>query len=297
MNKFGYTVTQSLRQIKRNKGMTIASVFAITAMLLILGLFSIVVVNANIATDSVKEDYNTIEVFYPDDTKEADILKEREAVSKWKDVKSVKYRTKDEALKIMKERWGGSGYLLDSLGENPLPASIMISVDSLDNAGSIASAKAEKIKGIEDIKYYKNTVDKLVKFSHGVQIAGTVIILFLIFVSIIVVANTIKLTVINRSEEISIMKYVGATNWFIRGPFMMEGIIIGAFSAIVAAGITTLIYSRVVDAIGSGVAEVLQVPVFPVSGMGLALLGVFLVLGIVIGALGSAISMRRFLNV
>ncbi len=296
MNKFGYTVTQSLRQIKRNKGMTIASVFAITAMLLILGLFSIVVVNVNIATDSVKDDYNTIEVFYPDKAKEADILKEREAVSKWKDVKNVKYRTKDEALKIMKERWGGSGYLLDSLSDNPLPNSLVIEVSAIENADAVA-AKAEKIKGIEDIRYYKNTVDKLVMFSHGVQIAGTVIILFLIFVSIIVVANTIKLTVMNRSEEISIMKYVGATNWFIRGPFMMEGIIIGAFSAIVAAGITTLIYSRVVSVIGSGVAQVLQVPVFPVSGMGLALLGVFLVLGILIGALGSTISMRRFLNV
>ena len=296
MNKFGYTVTQSFRQIRRNKGMTLASVFAITAMLLILGLFSIVVVNVNIATDSVKDDYNTIEVFYPDKAKVADIKAEGETVKGWSNVEKVNFRSKEDALKIMKERWGDSGYLLESLDDNPLPNSLVITVEDIEKADAVA-VKAEKIKGIEDIKYYKNTVDKLVKFSRGVQIAGMVIIIFLIFVSIIVVANTIKLTVINRSDEISIMKYVGATNWFIRGPFMMEGVIIGALSAIVAAGITTLIYSRVVAAIGSGVAEVLQVPVFPVARMGLALLGVFLILGVIIGALGSTISMRRFLNV
>ena len=128
------------------------------------------------------------------------------------------------------------------------------------------------------------------------QIAALVIMAFLIIVSVVVVSNTIKLTVFNRSEEIEIMKYVGATNWFIRGPFMLEGIIIGAFSALLSAGIVTFVYTRVLDVIGTSVTSVLSMPLVPVSFLGLNLMWIFLALGVSIGAWGSIVSMRRFLD-
>jgi len=112
----------------------------------------------------------------------------------------------------------------------------------------------------------------------------------------VVVSNTIKLTVFARSKEISIMKYIGATNWFIRGPFLAEGIIIGIFSSLVAALLTYGIYSKVVDIIGTQVMTMLSSPLVPSGYLSVNLFVIFLAMGVSIGACGSIISMRKFLD-
>ena len=295
MNKFLYSLKQSFKQIKRNKGMTFTSVFAITAMLIILGLFFMVIININTAAEMVKNDYNNIEVFFKDNVSEKQIEKIKKDVKGWKEVDTVTYRTKSEALKILKVRWGDNAYLLDGLSSNPLPNSLVITVDNLEKSDQVAEAAA-KIKGAEDVKYYKDTVQKLLKATKGFQIAAVVIMVFLIIVSIVVVSNTIKLTVLNRSDEIVIMKYVGATNWFIRGPFLLEGIIIGIISALISSGIVTLIYQSVVKVLGEDLLAVLSTPMVPVGFLSFNLVWIFLALGISIGAWGSIISMRRFLD-
>lgn len=295
MNKFLYSLKQSFKQIKRNKGMAFTSVFAITAMLIILGLFFMVIININTAAEMVKNDYNNIEVFFKDNVSEKQIEKIKKDVKGWKEVDTVTYRTKSEALKILKVRWGDNAYLLDGLSSNPLPNSLVITVDNLEKSNQVAEAAA-KIKGAEDVKYYKDTVQKLLKATKGFQIAAVVIMVFLIIVSIVVVSNTIKLTVLNRSDEIVIMKYVGATNWFIRGPFLLEGIIIGIISALISSGIVTLIYQSVVKVLGEDLLAVLSTPMVPVGFLSYNLVWVFLALGISIGAWGSIISMRRFLD-
>ncbi|MEA4922746.1 MAG: permease-like cell division protein FtsX [Eubacteriaceae bacterium] len=295
MNRAGYTIGQSFRQIHRNKAMSFASIFAITAMLLILGLFFIVIVNVNTVAESIKGDYNTIEVFMKDDTAAEVIKADKAAVESWDNVKSVQYRTKDDAMDILKNRWGSSSYLLDGLKTNPLPDSIVITVSDLNKADAVAE-KAKTITGVEDVKYYKDTVDKLLKATHFIQIAALIVMGFLIIVSVVVVANTIKLTVINRAEEISIMKYVGATNWFIRGPFLFEGIWIGGISALISTGIIALIYNRVTALIGTEITSVLSIPLVPSNFLIFNLLLIFIALGVSIGAWGSIISMRRFLD-
>ena len=120
--------------------------------------------------------------------------------------------------------------------------------------------------------------------------------IFLIIVSIVVVSNTIKLTVFNRANEINIMKYVGATNWFIRGPFLAEGIIIGVISAGISIGLSALIYRQIVKAIGDQLLSVLSMPMVPVGFLVYNFTWIFLALGISIGACGSMISMRKFLD-
>ena len=119
---------------------------------------------------------------------------------------------------------------------------------------------------------------------------------FLVLVCIIVVSNTVKLTVVARSKEIEIMKYIGATNWFIRGPFLTEGILIGLLAALVSSGLITLIYSKVIDVIGTDVVAILSSPMVPASYLAGNLLCIFVALGVCIGACGSIVSMRRFLD-
>ena len=123
-----------------------------------------------------------------------------------------------------------------------------------------------------------------------------VVMAFLIVVCVVVVSNTIKLTVFARAREIRIMKYVGATNWFIRGPFMAEGIIIGIIAALAAAGLMTLLYSNVVNIIGTQVIAIVSSPLISVGYLAGNMLVIFLALGVSIGAWGSIVSMRKFLD-
>jgi cell division transport system permease protein len=295
MNRLGYTLKQAFRQIYRNRAMSLASVFAITAMLLILGLFFILIINVNMASESIKSDYNTIEIWMQETTGTDQIQSQVDDIKKWEDVSTVEFRSKEEALSILKERWGDSGYLLDGLQQNPLPNSILITVDDIEKSAAVA-VKAETLEGIEGVKYYKDTVDKLIRITNGMQLAAIVIMIFLVIVSVVVVANTIKLTVFARADEITIMKYVGATSWFIRGPFLAEGIMIGIISACISVGLVGLIYSRVHAAIGTELVTILSAPLVPTGFMVINLFWIFIALGISIGSWGSIVSMRKFLD-
>ena len=295
MSRLFYNIKQALIQIVRYRTTTLASVFAITAMMLILGLFFTLAVNLNLFTEMIKRDYDTVEVFLEDDVSEEDAKAIMNEVTGINGVSDVEYRSKAQALKIMKDRWGTSGYLLDSLGGNPLPNSILVTVDSLDAADAVNS-QVSTIQGVESTKYYKETVDKLTKVTNFLQYGSMAIMLFLVLISIIVVSNMIKLTVFARAREISIMKYIGATNWFIRGPFLVEGIIIGMISAAAAAGIVYIVYSNVVDMIGMKVMTILSSPLVPPEYLMNNIMIIFLALGIGIGSTGSIISMRKFLE-
>ena len=275
--------------------MSLASIFSIVAMLLILGLFFVITVNVNLFTEVVKQDYDQVEVFLLDDTTKAEAEELMSVIKQQDGVSAVEYRSKAEALEILKQRWGESGYMLDSLGKNPLPASILISVDSLDNAGDVAKF-AGTLEGVDDIQYYQETVDKLTKITNFLQIGALIIMIFLVVVSVVVVSNTVKLTVFARAKEIRIMKYVGATNWFIRGPFLAEGIIIGVLAALVSTGLISLIYAKIIDAIGPQVLAIVSSPLIPVGYMTSNMIIIFIALGASIGAWGSIISMRRFLD-
>lgn len=295
IRRFFYTLKQAFLQVFRNKAMSLASVFAITAMLLILGVFFVIVVNINTAASMIEQDYDSIEVFLLDETTEQQAEVLMADMEDEPGVDEVIYRTKDEALIELKTRWGESGYLLDTLSENPLPNSIVIKISSLEESNAIAD-KARTLEGIEDVKYYKETVDKLMKATDFIQMAAIIIMIFLIIVSIVVVSNTIKLTVFNRAREISIMKYVGATNWFIRGPFLVEGILIGLLSACISLGVCVLSYSEVINLIGRELFAIMSTPMVPTGFMAVNMAWIFGALGVSIGACGSIISMRKFLD-
>ncbi|MCI6012079.1 MAG: permease-like cell division protein FtsX [Firmicutes bacterium] len=290
-----YNIRQGFTQIFRNRGMSLASIFSITAMLLILGLFFVIMVNINMFTEAVKQDYDQIEVFLLDSTSQEETMNIMSQLKHCDGVTDVEYRSEDEALEIMKQRWGESGYLLDTLGENPLPSSILITVDSLDHAGQVAEY-AGTFDGVEDIQYYQETVEKLTKITDFLQIAALIVMAFLVVVSVVVVSNTVKLTVFARAREIRIMKYIGATNWFIRGPFLAEGILIGMMASAIATGLIALIYGKIVELIGAQVLAIVSCPLISVSYLTENMVIIFLALGMSIGAWGSIVSMRRFLD-
>ena len=290
-----YNIKQAFKQMFRNRGMSAASIFAILAMLLILGLVFIIIVNINLFGEIAKQDYDQVEVFVKEDSSIDEINEVMAQIRRREGVTDVHYRTEDEALEIMKDRWGENGYMLENLQNNPFPASIVITVESLDKASEIAGF-AGSFPIIEDVKYYQETVEKLTKITNFLQKSCLVIMAFLVVVSVIVVSNTIKLTVMAREDEIHIMRYVGANNWFIRGPFLVEGIIIGLIAAILASAAVIFVYKEVIDIIGDQVFAIVSSPLISVRFMATNLSIIFLALGCSIGAWGSIISMRRFLK-
>ncbi|MDO5441131.1 MAG: permease-like cell division protein FtsX [Bacillota bacterium] len=290
-----YSLKQASKQIWRNKVMSVASTFVITAMLFVLGLFFMLTANVNMATEGVKEQFNTVEVFLLDKTSMAESLKMQKSIQAMDEVDSVVYITKDEALLNFKIRFGENSYLLDGLTENPLPNSLRVTLNDLEK-GEIVAEVCRTMDGVEDVRYYATEVNKILEITSVLEKVALVIAGLLLITSMIVISNTIKITVESRKDEITIMKYIGATRWFIRGPMLCEGIIIGFISSLIAFGISSALYIKIVDSFATRLMLLASTTLVDAQYMIISLGIIFVVLGISIGAVGSIISMRRYLK-
>ena len=290
-----YSIKQAFKQIFRNKGMSITAIFAITAMMLILAVFLTLTVNVNYLTENIKDQFGTIEVFLLDDTTRAHADSMMKNIDGMEGVAAVEYIDKETAMENFKASWGEKAYMLDGLTENPLPNSIRITLSNLESGDIIASAMS-KMDGVEDVRFYREEVNKVIRIANGIQRGALIIIIFLVIVSIVVVSNTVKLTVMAREEEIRIMTYIGATNWFIRGPMFLEGILIGCVSAGIAIGIASLLYTRLVESASTQIAMLFSSTLVEPRFLIINMAWIFVALGISIGACGSIISMRRYLR-
>lgn len=295
MIKPGYAFRQAFRQIARNGAMTSASLFSITAMLLILGLFFTVVVNVNMVAESAKSQFDIVQIYLLDDIAEQSKDALLDKLEDMEEVDGVAYIAKEDAMERFKKRWGDNASLLEGLERNPLPNAIEVKLKDISFSDVVVGA-IQNDPAIEEIRYSKTVVDKLVKITGAIQVVSLVLIIILIVVSTVVVSNTIKLTVIAREREINIMKYIGATNWFIRGPFLVEGIMIGLMAALISAGLITGIYIKIVSAFSHTMSILLSVGMVPQQFLLTNLLAIFVALGISIGAIGSTMSMRKFLD-
>jgi len=291
-----YSLKKAVVQIFRNKGMSLASLFSITAMLLILALFFAFTVNVNYLTEQIKDEFNTIVLFLYDDATTEDAYKIATSIESMDQVASVKYVSKESAMEEFKVSWGDNAYLLDGLAENPLPNSLRVELADI-KGGSLVAQVAYGFTGVEDVRFYQEEVDKVLKVSTVIQRSALVVIIFLVIVSVMVVSNTVKLTVLARQEEIEIMKYIGATNWFVRGPMFVEGMLIGLISAAIALGISAALYIKLETGLRVDMMTLFATTLVDSKFVIINLSWIFVSLGISIGACGSIISMRRFLKV
>jgi cell division transport system permease protein len=295
INSIVYSVKQAVRQIWRNKVMSVASMFSITAMLLILGLFFLLTVNVNMVTENIKDQFDTVEVFLLDSTDLTETYTIRKSIAAMDEVEDVQYITKEEAMQSFKLRYGENSYLFDGLTYNPLPNSLRVKLADLEKGETVAEV-CRNMDGVEDVRFYQTEVNKILKVTTAIQRAALLIVVFLIIVSVVVVSNTIKITVEARKSEIAIMKYVGATNWFIRGPMLAEGMLIGLISALIAFAISSGVYAKVVSSLNEQMLVLLSSSFVDPAYMTKALFWIFIALGVAIGAEGSIISMRRYLK-
>ena len=219
-------------------------------------------------------------------------------IKKLEGVSTVEYRSKEDALNQMKEKFKEQSDLLAGFEENNIfPASYIVTLTDLTLSKDIQK-KISDFDNIKRITSSDETVSTLISLANGVKIVTGIILALLIIISVFIISNTIKLTVHARRKEISIMRYVGATNNFIRWPFIVEGMIIGIFASIISITIVGLAYTAIAEKlVNVQFMQVINMSLVTFSEMFNSIIVVYMLLGIGIGALGSIISMRKYLKV
>ncbi len=276
--------------------MGLASVTSISAVLMILGVVLILVLSINNVVLDTKLKFDEIEVFLKDELSSENLDAIEAEVLDYPGVLSIMFRSKEQALEIMKEEWADEAYLLEGLEENPLPDSYIIKVNDIELAENLVNA-VKTLDGVEEVKYYKDVIDKLLVFAGYIRVGGIVIIGILVFVSVFIISNTIKITVSSRRREINIMKYVGATNDYIRGPFIIEGVLFGLLGAVLSIAVVYFGYEYLYDSMNEKLYNLFTFYLVDPKIIFADIAIIFGTIGSGIGALGSLLSLKRYLNV
>lgn len=281
-----YFIKEVYTSFKRNIWMTLASIFTVVLSLFILGFFSIVILNLNKMADTLESQVQ-ISVYLKDDLSQEEIDETKETLSKIEGLQDIKFITREEAMENFKERLGDQQFLLDALDDtNPLPDSFSLTVTSPQQVKTIADTAAA-LDSVESASYSQDIINHLFNLTHLIRLIGIALIILLTGAAIFIISNTIRLTVFARRKEIAIMKYVGATDWFIRWPFLLEGICLGFIGGGLATIFLYIVYNQVTQEIYEAMAFFPLIPQHPfIDYISLAIL----VAGIIIGALGSTIS-------
>ena len=297
-NIFGYLIGEGFSNVFKNKKSTGASLMIMCATMIIFGVFLILGENINHFVQEVEEAQG-IQVFATDEATDEQIQKLGEDIQKVNGVNTIEYKSKEAALDQMKQKFSENEELLEGYeGENNIfTASYVVTLTDLNLSGQVQE-EISKLDNVKKITSSDETVSTLIDLANGVKIVTGVILVLLVVISIFIIANTIKLTVHARRKEISIMKYVGATNSFIRWPFIVEGIIIGIISGAISIIILGINYNLIANKIlESQVVSAMSINLLTFADMFGLIVLVYTILGVGIGILGSCISMRRYLKV
>lgn len=291
------TIKQGLQGLWRNRGMGVASITSISAVLMILGIILILILSINNFVYDTTSKFDTIQIFLEDDLSEDALTEIEDKVKKNEGVVSIMFQSKSQALDQFKKDFGDDAYLLDGLEENnPLPNSYIIQLEGIKDAENVVNL-LKTLDGIEKVKYDKDVIDKLITIADYIRFGGVIVIAVLVFVSVFLISNTIKLTVASRRREINIMKYVGATNNYIRGPFIIEGVMFGLLGAVISIFMVYYGYEYFFDLVNDRLYTLFSVFLVAPKMIFTDIAIMFSAIGIGIGALGSLVSLKRFLNV
>lgn len=296
-NTIGYLIGEGFRNTFKNKKSTFSAMLVMCISMLIFGIFFILGENINHIMGTV-EDAQAIQVFIADGTSDEDIATLGEQIKQINGVDSnkVNFLSKEEGFEQYIEKYGDKAYLFEPY-KDTVTDSYVINFSDLKLAKDV-EAQINELENVKKITSANETMEKLKTITDWIRIITIFILVGLVIGAIFIISNTIKLTVYARRKEISIMKYVGATNSFIRWPFIVEGIIIGIISACISILIVGGTYKVIATKLlASTVIQNLGITLVSFGDMFSMIIIIYLLLGIGIGVLGSAMSMRKYLEV
>ena len=283
-----YLLKEGLKNVWSNRMMSFASIGVLVSCLLLTGAALLFSMNISSVMGSV-EDSNTTTVYIKMDVPTLKAVQMSEKIKAVDNVKDCEFVPREEALKQYEEMLGT---LYEGLeGEGVLPDAYRVNMEDLSKYDETVK-EILQIDGVDSVSDQSNTAEKLTQLNNMVTTAGFWIVLILSIVSLFIIANTIRVTMFSRRLEISIMKSVGATDGFIRVPFIVEGVLIGIVSAIISMLVLSLVYDKILLAI----EEIIPFTHIPFSSMAVWVVLAFLAAGIVFGALGGLITIRRYLK-
>ena len=300
MGKLFFFIREAFRALRRSAAPSAAAIVTIVVTVLLLGVLIPVLYSTGSKTNDVREQIS-LRVFLYDDATRGEITKLEEQIGGVNHVVSTDFVDKAEALEILRERLNDKN-VVDELNSNPLPASLNVNLDDPDNLESVraelsptgAQGKAEPISPIiEEVKDSREEASEIRAVTGAVKIVLAIIAALLLVASLMLVGNTIRLSIYARRREVEVMHLVGATSWFIRWPFIIEGLIVGFLGAASAVGILLLGKVTIVDPLAERFALVDNLNTIDF----VPLVGVLVACAMAVSALGSGVTLRRFLRV
>lgn len=283
---------ESLKSLGRNGWMTFASVSAVTVTLLLVGVFVLIMMNLNKVADDLENDVE-IKSFVSLEADEASVNEMETAIKSMSGVESVNFSTKEEELSDLVLDFGDEFSLFEQ--SNPLLDVFYVKATEPQQTENVAT-EISQLEGIEEVKYGEGKIEKLFTFLNTGRNVGLVLILALLFTAMFLISNTIRITIVARRHEIEIMKLVGATNWFVRIPFILEGMWLGLLGSIIPIGLVVALYYNITEFAQPKLSgEMIQLLdfapfIYQVSAL-------ILLMGVFIGIWGSFMSIRKFLRV
>ena len=295
-NVIGYFLSEGFRNLFKNKKSTLSCLGVMCATMLLFGLFFAFGKNINNAVDTLEQEQG-MQVFMEYDANEDEINALKDKLTNIQGINTVTFVTKEDAYNTMKERLGKNENAIKGFTPDIFSVSYIVTLTDL----SLNNQVYNEINALEEVREIQNkrdTIETLSKIGDTIQLVTFVMFAILILISLFIISNTIKLTVHARRKEISIMKYVGATNGFIRTPFMIEGVIIGLISGIISILVVGGGYNYVANALSSSQTwQQLSINLVSFGDMIGQIVLVYMLLGVGIGIVGSSISMKKYLEV
>ena len=291
LSSLGYLLKEGVKNIWSNRTMSFASVGVLVSCLLLTGAAVLFSMNVDVAMKSL-EGNNSTTVYLQEGLPTLTSLRVGQEIKQLDNIEECEFVSKQDAVQNMLDMLGDDGTVLEGLlgDENFLPDAFRISMKDLNLYGT--AAQIEAINGVDEIIDYSDIAEQLTSLDNLVTSVGFWIVLILSLVSLFIISNTIRVTMFSRRLEISIMKSVGATNWFVRVPFIVEGVIIGLLSGGVASGLLVLVYNKLVSSIAS-------IPLFSPVDIGpitWRITLIFMLAGALFGALGGLITLGKYLK-
>lgn len=288
-----YFFREAAKSMSRNRILSIATVSTVAICILILGMAALMIINAGTFMQRLESDVEI--VAYLDDSLAKDQVADlRDDIKNLDGVKSVTFVSKHEALQRLEKKFGENKYdLAETLSKNPLPDTYEIKAQDPHNVANLAQ-EVQQMNGIDKVNYGQGVIERLFKVTSWIRITGMVVVVLLALGAIFLIATTIRLSVFARRKEIYLMKLIGATDWFVRWPFFIEGILLGAVGGLIAILVLAFGYGSLLQNMGKAL---FFIPLVSSTGLLTNLYLALVTTGALLGVIGTSISLRRFMNV
>ena len=298
IRQFGNNIKEAFQGIARNKGMSLLSVISIMAVLVLFGVVVLLVLNMTGIVNETEKKVDKVVVYLNDDANEDSIraiIKKAEGTGY---VKDVSYTTKAQAWQEFSKNMEltNDAYFLEGMEENPLPASVTLQLSNIKQAKTVANT-LQGMPGVYQVDYLNELIGKIVQINDWVRILGVAVVAILLIIAIVLIHNTIKSTIANRSQEIQIMKYIGASDGYIRRPLLIEGMFFGVVAGALALVLVYLGYKGMFGLFDEKLNVLMGLRLIRPSDMLKDMAIMFLCIGVGVGLIGSSLSLKRFLDV